>query len=259
MAQLIDIQQVVIGPRDLTATVRIADGAPLMTSEDVEATAHVYWLMPEIANHACLGDAGATFQDAMGDTELAHLLEHVTLELLAQTNMAGEMSHGRTAPTEVDRTYTVTLACPDDVLVAGALSSAAWILQWAYSGANPDAEPNIPAIVQGLVDLTQAAFASPEDDAETSEDVAMEPVDEAELDTVVQLDEAAQDQEAPQASEAPQPAQTAQPAQAMQPAQPAQAQAQPDETAAPATMETAEMVIDRTPAAAEPQNPEDLD
>lgn len=244
MAQLIDIQQVVIGPRDLTATVRIADGAPLMTSEDVEATAHVYWLMPEIANHACLGDAGATFQDAMGDTELAHLLEHVTLELLAQTNMAGDMSHGRTAPTDVDRTYTVTLACPDDVLVAGALSSAAWILQWAYSGANPDAEPNIPAIVQGLVDLTQAAFASPEDDAEVSEDAAVEPVDEVEIDTVAELDEAAQDQ---QAAEAQQPAQ--------QPAEVVEVQA--EEEAVSSAMETAEMVVNPAPAAAQPQNPED--
>lgn len=246
MAQLIDIQQVVIGPRDLTATVRIADGAPLMTSEDVEATAHVYWLMPEIASHACLGDAGATFQDAMGDTELAHLLEHVTLELLAQTNMAGDMSHGRTAPTDVDRTYTVTLACPDDVLVAGALSSAAWILQWAYSGANPDAEPNIPAIVQGLVDLTQAAFASPEDGAEVSEDAAIEPVDEVEIDTVAELDEAAQDQ---QAAEAQQPAQ--------QPAEVVEVQA--EEEAVPSAMETAEMVVNPAPAAAQPQNPEDLD
>ncbi|BCV19542.1 hypothetical protein AAK684_05965 [Leptogranulimonas caecicola] len=247
MAQLIDIQQVVIGPRDLIATVRIADGAPLMTSEDVEATAHVYWLMPEIANHACLGDAGTTFQDAMGDTELAHLLEHVTLELLAQTNMAGDMSHGRTAPTDVDRTYTVTLACPDDVLVAGALSSAAWILQWAYSGANPDTEPNVPAIVQGLVDLTQAAFASPEDDAETSEDAAIEPVDEAEIDTVAELDEAAQDQEAPQMPEAPQAPEVPQPAEVVE----AQAEAVPSAT------ETAEMVIDRAPAAT--QDPQDMD
>lgn len=247
MAQLIDIQQVVIGPRDLTATVRIADGAPLMTSEDVEATAHVYWLMPEIANHACLGDAGTTFQDAMGDTELAHLLEHVTLELLAQTNMAGDMSHGRTAPTDVDRTYTVTFACPDDVLVAGALSSAAWILQWAYSGANPDTESNVPAIVQGLVDLTQAAFASPEDDAETSEDAAIEPVDEAEIDTVAELDEAARDQEAPQMPEAPQAPEVPQPAEVVE----AQAEAVPSAT------ETAEMVIDRAPAAT--QDPQDMD
>lgn len=246
MAQLIDIQQVVIGPRDLTATVRIADGAPLMTSEDVEATAHVYWLMPEIASHACLGDAGATFQDAMGDTELAHLLEHVTLELLAQTNMAGDMSHGRTAPTDVDRTYTVTLACPDDVLVAGALSSAAWILQWAYSGANPDAEPNISAIVQGLVDLTQAAFASPEDDAEASEDAAIEPVDEVEIDTVAELDEAAQDQ---QAAEAQQPAQ--------QPAEVVEVQVEGE--AVPSAMETAEMVVNPASTAAQLQNPEDSD
>ena len=47
----------------------------LMTSEDVEATARVYYLAPAIAEHMCLGDAGSKFQDCMGHTELAHLLE----------------------------------------------------------------------------------------------------------------------------------------------------------------------------------------
>lgn len=177
MAQLIDIQKVVVGPRDLTATVRVADGAPLMTSEDVEATARVYWLMPQIATHACLGDAGSSFQDVMGDTELAHLLEHVTIELLARTNMAGDISHGRTRATDQERTYEVTLACPDDVLVTGALSSAAWILQWAYSGGSAESGPDVDAIVDGLVQLTEAAFSMEGAEGEGTEEPATDDVD----------------------------------------------------------------------------------
>ncbi|MEY8437844.1 hypothetical protein AAK967_08915 [Atopobiaceae bacterium 24-176] len=175
MAQLIDIQKVVVGPKDLTAMVRVAEGAPLMTSENVEATAHVYWLMPEIASHACLGDEGPTFQDVMGDTELAHLLEHVTVELLARTNMAGDIACGRTRATDDERTWEVSFPCPDDVLVTGALSSAAWILQWAYAGANPDTEPDVGAIVEGLTQLVQAAFAMADDEAVPAEDAEGDP------------------------------------------------------------------------------------
>ena len=50
------------------------------------------------------------------------------------------------------------LACPDDVLVASALSSAAWILQWAYSGAR-DPRPGVDAIVAGIRSLVADADA----------------------------------------------------------------------------------------------------
>ena len=73
MAQIIDIIRVTVGCEYLTATVRVADGAPLMTSEDLEGTTRVYNLMPPIINHACAGDYGDTFRDCMGDTEICHL------------------------------------------------------------------------------------------------------------------------------------------------------------------------------------------
>lgn len=163
MAELIDIKRVLIGPENLLAYVRIADDAPLMTSEDLEGTARVYRVLPHIVEHVCLGDAGNTFRDAMGDTEIAHLLEHVTVELLAQTNLAGDISAGRTWVDEVDdRTYQIELACPDDVLVAAALSCGVWILDWAYRGGS-DSEPNVEAIVDGLVQLVQSVGDKGED------------------------------------------------------------------------------------------------
>lgn len=153
MQELIDIRRVVFGPENMTALVRLAEDAPTMTSEDLEGTARVYNLLPHIADHVCLGDAGETFRDAMGNTELAHLLEHVTVELLAQTDLAGDMPAGRTWVDEVDdRTYQIELACPDDVLTAAALSCAVWILDWAYRGGE-DPEPDIDAIVGGLVQM----------------------------------------------------------------------------------------------------------
>ena len=156
MTQLIDIKKVEVGPKYLTARVRVAMSAPLMTSEDLEGTTRVYRLMPHIIEHACLGDASETFKDVMGDTELAHLLEHVTVEILAQSDIAGDMPCGRTFAVEDERrTYEIEFPCPDDVLVIGALSSAVWILQWAYTGGG-DPAPDIDATVDGLVGLVQS-------------------------------------------------------------------------------------------------------
>lgn len=159
MAQLIDITKVAVAPQHFTARVTIANGGPLTTDQDLVGTTHVYNLLPDIIEHACLGDRGATFKDVMGATEVAHLLEHVAIELMARTGIAGDISCGRTwEVTGEPRTYDVQLACPDDVLVASALSSAAWILQWAYSGAR-DPRPDVDAIVAGIRSLVADADA----------------------------------------------------------------------------------------------------
>ena len=173
MAQLFDIRKVTVGPRNLEAVVELAPTAPLMTSEDLAGTELVYNLLPELADHVCLGDSAPRFGDVIGDTELAHLLEHVTVELLARTDVAGDVSSGQTVEL-AERTYQITLACPDDVLVAGALSSAVWILQWAYSGGG-EPEPDVEAIASGLVGLVQSLDAS--SDGEKDQEPAQQDVD----------------------------------------------------------------------------------
>ena len=172
MAQLIDIRRVAVAPKHFTARVTIANGGPLMTDEDLVGTTHVYNLLPQIVDHACLGDSGETFRDVMGSTEVAHLLEHVTIELMARTGLGGDVSCGRTwEVTGEPRTYDVQLACPDDVLVASALSSAAWILQWAYSG-GADPKPDIEAIVSGIRELVENAEQIAEREAARDAEVA---------------------------------------------------------------------------------------
>ena len=167
MAQLIDIIRVVVDPEYLTATVQLSPDAPLMTSEDLEGTTRVYNLMPAIIDHACVGDAGDTFKDCMGHTELAHLLEHVTVELLARTNMVDTIVAGRTwRELAYDRTFSIQLDCVDDVLVAGALSSAVWIVTWAFTGGAgpvPDVEATVEGLAQLVEGLSQADDASYDD------------------------------------------------------------------------------------------------
>ena len=169
MPQMIDVRKVSVGPRYLVARVRVADDAPLYTDEDIEGAARVYELMPEIADHVCLGDAGETFRDAMPSTEVAHLLEHVTVELVARTGLAGAVSCGQTSVAEDTdgRTYDIRLDCPDDVLVVASLSSAAWILQWAFSGGG-EPKPGIDPIVEGIASMVES-LPAPADGSEPAD------------------------------------------------------------------------------------------
>ena len=178
MAQLISIKKVVVGPKNLTATVEFSAKAPRLTSENAEATERVLGLLPGLSNHLCLGDADARFGLVANDTEVAHLLEHVTVELLALTNLAGDVSSGKTSLVDSLRgLYEIILACPDDVLVAASLSSAVWLLNWAY-GNQDEADPDINAIVSGLVALIQILDGEktdePADSAEPEADAALQ-------------------------------------------------------------------------------------
>ena len=185
----ISLKKVAIDAKKFVATIELSPKAPLMTCDDLEATTRIYNLFPAIINHVCMGDASDTFKDVMGNTELAHLLEHVCVELLAQTNLAGDISAGKTFIAQEDtRTYTLEFICNDDVLVTAAFSSAIWIMNWAFGGAR-GTKPNVEAIVSGLcalidslpseLELPPEARASVEDSAvacdnaeDNSDDVA---------------------------------------------------------------------------------------
>ena len=178
MAQLFDIKKVTVGPKNLEAIVELAANAPLMTSEDLEGTTRVWQVMPELRDHVCLGDESGTFGDVMGDTELAHLLEHVTVELLARTDVAGDIACGQTSEVG-ERTYKIVLKCIDDVLVVGALSSAAWIMQWAFSGGG-EPVPDVDAIAKGLVELVGSLPQVEKKDEPQEPATEPEPVEEQE-------------------------------------------------------------------------------
>lgn len=156
MADLFNILKVTVGPKKLTARVLVNPGMPLMTSEDVEATARVYYLAPAIAEHMCLGDAGSKFQDCMGHTELAHLLEHLTVEIMNETGLVDGISSGRTRGVMGDeRLFDVEVSCPDDALAVGALSSASFMMNWAYLHAD-QTPPDFPGTASALTSLVMS-------------------------------------------------------------------------------------------------------
>ena len=254
MAQLFDIKKVTVGPKNLEAIVGLAANAPVMTSEDLEGTTRVWQVMPELRDHVCLGDESGVFGDVMGDTELAHLLEHVTVELLARTDVAGDIACGQTSEVG-ERTYKIVLKCVDDVLVVGALSSAAWIMQWAFSGGG-EPVPDVDAIAKGLVELVgslpaveekgaQEPVAEPEpaEDRETLPEAAAEDeiipvpepaapvIDEAEVDAIMAAEPPAVSEPEPETAEdaEPEPAEDAEP----EPAEDAEPEPEPTKTVEP--------------------------
>lgn len=206
MAGLFNILKVTVSEDKICAHVLVNPGMPLMTSEDIEATARVYYLVPAIAKHLCLGDSGREFQDCMGQTELCHLLEHVTVELMNETGLAGSISCGRTRVSEHDeRVFEVELSCPDDALAIGALSSATFMMDWAYLHADQPA-PDVEGTVAGLRNLVLGMRAEAEGKdpheavaAANGEDVAE---DAAENDAPVDAEPVADAADEPEPSEA---------------------------------------------------------
>ena len=206
MAGLFNILKVTVSEDKICAHVLVNPGMPLMTSEDIEATARVYYLVPAIAKHLCLGDSGREFQDCMGQTELCHLLEHVTVELMNETGLAGSISCGRTRVSEHDeRVFEVELSCPDDALAIGALSSATFMMDWAYLHADQPA-PDVEGTVAGLRYLVLGMRAEAEGKdpheavaAANGEDVAE---DAAENDAPVDAEPVADAADEPEPSEA---------------------------------------------------------
>lgn len=190
MAGLFNILKVTVSEDKICAHVLVNPGMPLMTSEDIEATARVYYLVPAIAKHLCLGDSGREFQDCMGQTELCHLLEHVTVELMNETGLAGSISCGRTRVSEHDeRVFEVELSCPDDALAIGALSSATFMMDWAYLHADQPA-PDVEGTVAGLRNLVLGMRAEAEGkdphEAVAAANAEDEAEDEASVETVAE-------------------------------------------------------------------------
>lgn len=56
----------------------------------------------------------------MSDTELAHLLEHLSVEIMNETGLADDVTCGRTRSVPGDeRLFDIELSCPDDALTVG--------------------------------------------------------------------------------------------------------------------------------------------
>ena len=132
--------------------------AYLHVSEQVAQ--RVLELLPSIGAHVCVNGAGQCFADELCGTELAHLLEHVVIELQGRAYRTGagdgphfightswllELAQTRDEGIALMRT-SVTFA--DDLVALQALQQAAVIVEWAATGTGEP--PCVAHIVEQL-------------------------------------------------------------------------------------------------------------
>lgn len=118
------VERVARGPRRLDVTVRVRPGELDRTSPEIAA--RVLAALPRLASHGCRNDDGRAFEQEVANTEVAHLFEHVALELMALAGsprtLEGETSWD--AGLDGKGVYTVSLQCDDERVCRGAIRVA---------------------------------------------------------------------------------------------------------------------------------------
>jgi hypothetical protein len=138
------VVEVRVGPDAVEATVTFADGEPLRTSDVPEAVPRLLRILPGLRGHRCDNDAGLAFADEMRDTELAHLLEHAALEIMAMAGSPATLRGSTSWDFARDGrgVFHVGIAYDDDLVAIGAVKAAEAAVRWAASseGVPYDAE-----------------------------------------------------------------------------------------------------------------------
>jgi len=133
------VEHISVGEREVDVVVRFAAEEPLRSSAYPELPARLLELLPKLALHDCENDRGRPFVAEVGDTELAHVFEHVTLELMAQ---AGSPRTTRAATSWDFRrdgrgVFHVAIAYDDDLVSLGAIKLADAVLRHLLEGEQP--------------------------------------------------------------------------------------------------------------------------
>ena len=145
---MIKVTNVTVYPEQLEYTLEFDSQAPHRTSEDTEAVNRLYQLMPGIAKHECYGDKGASFKAAMADTEFAHLIEHIVIELIARTGRTQGVAFGQTKQLG-DHEFLTQLDCQDDTLTMACVATGVWLANWSLNGKQQHT-PSIEALVTSI-------------------------------------------------------------------------------------------------------------
>ena len=146
------VTSTIVTPGLLEAVLVFEASEPLRTS-DVPGLAHAALdALPGLKGHHCSTDGGAGFPGELADTELAHLVEHATLEIMA---MAGspETLRGVTRwdfAADGPGTFRVVLAWDDDLVALGSLRCACELVS---ALANGEDGPDVRAEALRLRDL----------------------------------------------------------------------------------------------------------
>ena len=138
-----------VTPELLRAVLVFDADEPLRTSEVPGLAAAALEVLPGLKGHRCRNGAASSFAEELKDTELAHLVEHATLEIMA---MAGspETLRGTTSwdsAADGPRTFRVSVAWDDDLVALGSLRCACALVSALVDG---EKHPNVTAEARRL-------------------------------------------------------------------------------------------------------------
>jgi hypothetical protein len=143
------LESVRVGSDVVEAVVRFAPGDPLRTSDVFGFARSALEMLPGLKGHRCDNDAGATFADELNDTEIAHFVEHASLELMALAGSPDTL-RGRTTwdfAADGRGVFRLTLEYDDRVAAEAALSFACEIAAALSDGGQ---HPDVGAFVRRL-------------------------------------------------------------------------------------------------------------
>jgi hypothetical protein len=142
------VESVSVGAERVEAVV-LSESAPLRTGEIDGLPERALDLLPGLARHGCRHAGGRRLTDELADTEVAHLFEHVTLELMALSGSPRTLAGETRWDWDHDArgTFHVTLQYDDDVACLGAMKGAAAIVRALVAG---DRAPSVDELVSDL-------------------------------------------------------------------------------------------------------------
>jgi hypothetical protein len=144
------IDRIDVGPERIEAVVR-AQHAYARTSSAAEISARALDLLPGLVRHTCENGTAHGIVAELADTETAHLLEHVAVELMALSGSPRTLRAETVwdfARDGVD-VYRVRLTYDDDLVALGALREALGVVDWllGVSAQRPDIDSIVAALV----------------------------------------------------------------------------------------------------------------
>lgn len=142
------VESVSVGPDAVEAVLAFDRGEPLRATARVRDRALA--LLPGLRGHRCDNGEGLSFAEEAASTELAHLVEHAALELMALAGSPHTLA-GRTTwdfAADGPGVFRVRLAYDDDLVALGALKAAVAAVGWCASGDGP--APDVAAEARRL-------------------------------------------------------------------------------------------------------------
>lgn len=136
------IERVEVGPASIEAVLRFDPGEPMRSSEVPGLADALVFALPGLKGHLCDNGSGLGFREEAADTEIAHLVEHAALEIMALAGSPDTL-RGVTAwdfPRDGRGAFSVRVEYDDDLVALGALRCAAEVIGALASGGEaPDA------------------------------------------------------------------------------------------------------------------------